>query len=95
VIINGPISVNNIKVNNSFIIFPNPTSDKLYITSKYNQTGNFEIIVYSIEGKVIKQKQIKDFTTSQVIDVNDLSTGVYYLKISNQQSQYTYKFIKQ
>lgn len=95
VIINGPISVNNIKVNNSFIIFPNPTSDKLYITSKYNQTGNFEIIVYSIEGKVIKQKQIKDFTTSQVIDVNDLSTGVYYLKISNQQSQYTYQFIKQ
>lgn len=95
VIVNGSISVNNIKVNNSFIVFPNPTSDKLYITSKHNQTGNFDIIVYSIEGKVIKQKQIKDFTTSQVIDLNELSTGVYYLKINNQQSQFTYKFIKQ
>ena len=65
-------------------IYPNPTTDYLFID---NSTAN-NICVYSILGKEL----IKE--TSNRINVSSLSKGVYFIKVSDGINSSTKKFIK-
>ncbi|WP_298420613.1 BspA family leucine-rich repeat surface protein [uncultured Kordia sp.] len=69
----------------SFMIYPNPTTDALYING-LNQSETVEI--YSINGQQLFTKTID--TNTNKIDVAKLSVGVYFLKIKDT----TLKFIK-
>ncbi len=66
-------------------IFPNPVNDSLYL-SNIDLDSNYSI--YSIEGrKIITNRQLQS-----TIDVSNLNSGVYFLRIDGNQ---TIKFIKQ
>ena len=47
------------------------------------------IAVYSLSGRLLKE-----IPNSKTINVNDLSSGVYIIKIFSQNSTYTKKFIR-
>ena len=68
----------NVEASNqiNLTIFPNPASSFLYIETKEN-FDNYTII--SAEGKL----QASGKLFSNKIDVNDISSGLYYLQISN------------
>ena len=68
----------NVEASNqiNLTIFPNPASSFLYIETTEN-FDNYTII--SAEGKL----QASGKLFSNKIDVNDLSSGLYYLQISN------------
>ena len=59
------------------IIFPNPSSDKLFIAENYRSQID-EIIVYDSFGNVVL-KEKNDFSN---ISLSSLSSGVYYLMIN-------------
>ena len=60
------------------IIFPNPSSDKLFIAENYRSQID-EIIVYDSFGNVVL-KEKNDFSN---ISLSSLSSGVYYLMINS------------
>ena len=95
IIINGPIGVNNINTKGGFIVFPNPTSDKIYISPQYKMNGNYQISIYAVDGKELKSIAVKDINTNLSLDVMDLNSGLYFIKIQGEQVQYTYRFVKQ
>lgn len=68
---------------NSVKIYPNPVKEILNISGITNQQ-NYQIL--SIDGKVLKNG-----TTEKSINVNQLSKGVYLLKLEKN----TFKFIKE
>lgn len=73
-------------------IFPNPTSEKLNISS-----SSFEGVTYLLfnaEGKIVDQDNLSGSTTQ--ISVNHLASGSYsiLLKDSNNQLLKTFKLIK-
>ena len=71
--------------NNSVVIFPNPTTDLLYIQSNIR----FPIInLYSSTGKLIGQYN------STSIDVSKLSSGMYFVQISHEDYSSIQKMIK-
>ncbi len=72
-----PLSVNDLKNNTNFVLYPNPVKNQL--TIKSNVTGNVEIL--DITGKVVLNAAIK--TLRQNIDVSELPSGVYFVKINN------------
>lgn len=61
--------------------YPNPTKDYIYI----NGTNNSYIEIYDIMGRLIK------IDTGDKIDVSDLMSGIYIIKIDNQ----SFKVIKE
>ena len=73
--------------NNNFAIYPNPTSNILHIKI---QSGFKSAEIYNIQGKKIMEGIHKS------IDVSNLSSGIYLIKIENESgSQSTKRFIKQ
>jgi surface protein len=67
-------------------IYPNPVIDKLFIQGLSNPT---KISVYDILGKLVLSK-----TTSSEINVDNLQSGIYIIKIVDEQKEIIRKFIK-
>ena len=66
-------------------VYPNPASNVLNIN---NLKGNYEVV--SIYGEVVKSGTLSNNT----IDVSELSTGNYFIKLTNNTTVYQAKFIK-
>ena len=67
-------------------IYPNPTSDIVYIDGNYTQ---LKVVVYDILGKQVMNKSI-----TNSIDISQLEKGVYILKLSDGAKLTTQRIIK-
>jgi hypothetical protein len=74
-------------------IFPNPTTDILTVIVKNNSSEN-QVSVLDITGKEVYRKI---FTNEYKMDipVNNLTKGLYFIRISNSQKNSCQKFIKE
>ena len=90
VYINGVIGIKEQeKKYNSISIFPNPVSNTLYLSeNKKFEKSQIEIVNY------LGQTVLKTPFNNE-IDVSQFSRGLYILKISSAQNNFTTKFIKQ
>ncbi|MBT8265701.1 MAG: VCBS repeat-containing protein [Bacteroidia bacterium] len=72
------------------IIHPNPVKDLLHISSSQN-LSNAKLFVFDISGKMILRPQL----FSNELDVSQLSSGHYVLKIMDNAKVRSHKFIKE
>lgn len=73
---------------NKITLFPNPTSNYLYI----NNAENIEsVTLFDVNGRAIKAINIE----SNKIDVSNLQIGIYFMKVKTNNSYETMKFIKE
>ncbi len=79
----------NETIKNSFNIYPNPTNNVLNITTP---NGNYTINIFNLQGQIVQK--IKSVTGSKTIDLSNLSTGIYILKLTSQKASKTFKVIK-
>ncbi len=88
--------VNQINENkNAFLIncFPNPTQDKITITSTENFDTNFSVNITNIQGKTVihsKTNAILPYTLS----LSDLPDGIYFLNVTSNEKNQSFKVIK-
>ena len=68
-------------------IYPNPTSDTVYIDSSSSQ---LKVVVFDILGKQVLNKP-----NTNSVDVSSLSKGAYFIKVSDGINTSTKKFIKE
>lgn len=66
-------------------IYPNPAADYFKISNVNIKT----IELYNISGK-----KLKEFSSSEKYEINDLSTGVYFIKIKTERTETNRKLIK-
>jgi hypothetical protein len=81
----GALSINEVESQN-ISIFPNPSSNLLQVVGLEN-VKNYEI--YSAIGKKTAMGEISN---NKVIDIQNLSNGLYFLNLGNER---TFKFIKE
>lgn len=81
-------SVNNFEFSKIYL-YPNPTSNNLYISN--NNLVIETISVYSISGKKVLEK---NYNQTNPIDVSILPKGMYFIKISSVSGKFVKKFIK-
>lgn len=83
----------NISTNSlhDFNIFPNPVEDNLIITT---DAVVEHIIVYDMYGKTQKLRNSETQKSKNTIDVSDLNSGVYFVKITTDKGESTKLFIK-
>jgi hypothetical protein len=91
------ISITETLKNDKFIesnlsVYPNPTADVINISNSLNAVVN-SIEIADINGRVVKTQKI-NATDAQIL-INDLSAGVYLLKVATDQGTATKKIVKQ
>lgn len=77
---------------NMFTLYPNPAKNTLNvnINTIYN---NATLSIVDLQGRLIKSQSLLDTTTT--IDVANLQSGVYIVKVDSSDGSYTKKFIKE
>lgn len=92
---NSSVFVNEIEFSHSFSIFPNPASEVLNILNKSNnKSQDVNLIVTSITGELIETQSL-NIGESTPIDCSKWSNGLYFINISNKNSNSNLKFLKE
>ncbi|MPM26900.1 hypothetical protein SDC9_73405 [bioreactor metagenome] len=81
------------EINNEIAVSPNPCSDNLMISVE-NGFSNGSLIIYNSFGQIVLQLENVSGTTVSV-DSRDLSAGVYFITVKDDQSTFSRKFIKE
>jgi uncharacterized repeat protein (TIGR01451 family) len=88
-----PNGISIVDDKNTLSIYPNPASDFLNIELLGNTlNSNFEIEIYALNSQLVKHQILKNNKTQ--IQISDLNSGMYYIKIKNGNHSYMSKFVK-
>lgn len=80
-------------INEVIKVYPNPSNGLLNIDAKGLTTESVEITIVDAHGKLILSKTIKSFTGFEVLNLKDLSEGVYQIQIQSEQQLLIQKVI--
>jgi len=72
-------------------VYPNPITENTLTVKGLKNIEEFEI--YDLHGKAIKSNLLLDRSTN-TIDVSDLQSGVYFIRITSNGSEEVIKIIK-
>jgi hypothetical protein len=74
------------------LIYPNPVDELLNVDLKNDHPGNSTIEIISVSGKMLIKADLNK--RKSVIDVSDLTNGVYIVKILDNNQQQIFRLIK-
>lgn len=77
---------------NQITIFPNPVLDDFYVGISQNWINGYEI--YNSVGQLMAFEKFNQFVDEIEFKPNNLSSGVYFIRISNSKGSVTKKFLK-
>jgi PKD repeat protein len=98
IVVAGYVSIENIQFLENLNIYPNPTSGKFYINFNSLKSDEAQFSIYSASGKLahtFNKKEIKIGDNNMQFDLNliDIATGYYFLKIEGQNNNTTLPLI--
>lgn len=93
VLISNAVSINEIKENFGISIAPNPTSDFIHLTISEPYPSQLEISLIDINGRIVKRSSIPVFQNFATIDIQNLTSGIWILKIADEQKVASVKII--
>lgn len=92
------LTITNIKKpgisNNILKIYPNPANDFIAIELPKNEIIQ-NILVFDLSGKTVQLDNIENSYQVQMLNVSNLATGAYLVRIQTDKELYMNKFIKQ
>lgn len=76
---------------NSFVITPNPAKNSITIDSKANAID--AVTIYDLSGRAVKAIEAKSFNSAP-IDISDLASGTYLVKVKSDKNTEAKKIVK-
>jgi|GEM_PF-1801497 len=77
-----------------FLLYPNPTRNKITLQGQTPFSEKARLEVYDLRGRKIMSYSSQN-TTTQEIDVSNLSNGVYFLSIEENGNKEFHRFVKE
>lgn len=87
----APIGISE-KDQSGMVVYPNPAHDRLMVSMKNNSGSNCRIMIYEPNGIPLLEQEASGNNTQ--IDVSGLGPGMYLLKVTDNNTVTTRKFIK-
>lgn len=80
---------------NKFDIYPNPGNGVFKINTSAIDNGNYVVKVLNVLGETVYENsmEISNHKMNSQIDISDLNKGIYFINISNSESQITKRVI--
>ncbi|MEO0338828.1 MAG: fibronectin type III domain-containing protein, partial [Bacteroidota bacterium] len=79
-------------------VFPNPAKERLYIQIRGDEWEQFQrIMVFNMSGQLVLQKRIDPVLgyLQESIEVQDLTKGIYLVRVLSEQGSYQQRFVVQ
>jgi PKD repeat protein len=88
--------IDGLSQNKAFIVYPNPTNGKVFITTASSSENNFKVKLASTLGEILYQENhlTQNQNKTFVLNIPDLKPGIYILTISGNQTQVVKLVIK-
>jgi len=86
------LNVDTFDNSNNFVVYPNPTKSKIYITSK-DYVGNYEI--FNTLGQKVSDGSFNSILNQQELDLSSLQSGLYILNFKGANSNKSVRIVKQ
>jgi hypothetical protein len=90
---NCTLAVNYFKADDMFRVYPNP-SNGLYNVRINQFSGKVNFQVIDINGRTVYNQTEEHFNIEKTINISNLQSGIYILKLSGSDLNYTQKLIK-
>ncbi|ALJ04719.1 hypothetical protein APS56_06055 [Pseudalgibacter alginicilyticus] len=89
------LSVSEFTELNEIGLYPNPVSDVLTVSFENTNLdlSKTKIVLYNISGQKVLEKSLKDFS-ERSLDVSQLTSGMYFFKVSDESNSVIKKIIK-
>jgi hypothetical protein len=91
-----PVSVQELSVYKEFSVFPNPTSNMLYL--EYSGTTKTPVLAefYDMSGRLLRSEELTEINsnTQQVLDVSSLPLGLIMMKLQSAGKTEVHKVIR-
>ncbi len=79
---------------NAITLYPNPSKNETTLHIKdFDNNTSYQLGIYNLQGML--QLKLNTKTQKTVLNLNQLTTGIYFVKVSNGINSYTTKLIKQ
>jgi len=88
---NSLLSTNDFENRNDIVVYPNPTVETVHINSIHNAINS--VAVYSLDGKLVATYRNPMTSDSYSINVQNLATGIYTLKVETNNGSFTKRII--
>ena len=77
-------------------IYPNPSSDYIFINSRLSENNDVYINIFSLNGKIVRKIELKNVSTlNEKINIKELPAGIYSMIIKIGNTFYTKKIVKE
>ncbi|MBT8394187.1 MAG: T9SS type A sorting domain-containing protein [Flavobacteriaceae bacterium] len=73
-------------------VFPNPTSG-IFSLQKTNRVNLINADIHDINGRLMKSIELSDMGTTKLIDLREVSSGIYFMRIRTTNSQAVIKLL--
>ncbi len=90
-----PVGIDELNIVQDLVLYPNPTEGDINLKFFANQSADVVLFVQDLTGKVLKRHIVKASTGENLVitDTNDLSAGIYFLKVQSGNSYQTLQFV--
>jgi hypothetical protein len=88
------VGVENIPDPVSITIYPNPAGESLNIKFDFPTDGEITFFLINIKGGMVKTGKIEAATVNKEINMQDLPSGIYYLRLTKGNLVNVYKVVK-
>jgi extracellular elastinolytic metalloproteinase len=87
------VGVGDINFANNLLLYPNPTSGA--ITLKNNTAAVLDsMVITDVKGRIIKNINLSEMGSEAVFSINDLATGLYFVRINAQNASVVKRVVK-
>ncbi len=88
------LSVNEFQDSKKILkVYPNPAKDHIYVECEVDSHDKTDYTIYNSLGKAVQTGQLSG-QDKQSINIQNLKTGFYFIKIEHQGTSYSGKFVK-
>lgn len=78
---------------NTIFIYPNPSKGKISIASSDKSVNEMQVSLYSVIGNKVFEKKIKNTEANETVELNNLSKGIYFVKVIANNKPYQQKIV--
>jgi len=90
------IKTNSMDKINDFVLYPNPTKDKTYLTLNVTNELNYKVSIAEVTGKIVytKEQKLDQGNNKLELETEFLNRGFYFVTLTNGTNSKTIRLIK-
>lgn len=94
-VVDETVATEDVDLSTIVNLFPNPAQDQINVSFTQQLTSNVTLNINDLQGRLLSSQKEQNLQGNLVIDINDLTDGIYFMTIQTEGAIFTKKFAVQ